>query len=865
MSVNRWKLRLSVSALALMATTAPVSAQSVWTGAIDNDWFKAGNWAPAILPTGPTWVNSDTPGPVIDGGPAVSLTGLTVIARDVGTTGSLIVRNFGSLTTESARIAFSPGSVGTVTVDSAGWHVDTSLVVASAASGALTVVNGGTVSAGTYLTIADQEIATGIVSVDGLGSTLLVGQALEVGWSGNGTLDIRNGGVVISGVGRIASGEGSSGTVTIDGAGSTWTSSDVVTIGNFGDGIVTVRNGGALSAAGSFAIAVDAQSTGALNIGAAAGDAAAAPGTVAAAIIQFGAGDGRVIFNHTSAGYAFAPAMIGDGRIDQIAGTTILTGNSGAFTGSTRVTGGQLIVNGSLAGSNITVSGGVLGGTGTLGDVGIHPGGTVAPGFASIGTLTAGNFGQAPGSVYQVELASNGTGDRINVTGLGQLIDGAVLQVVKADGGPYVLGTRYTVLTANGGISGTYVLTGDTQLTAFVGFVAAYDPNNVYVDVLQTRSFTAAAQTSNQLNTAAGLGTLPTSGSLSSAILALPSDAVAQYAFDQLSGEVHASIKSVLISDSQFVRDAAFGRLRRTSGNPGTALASTAGQTECEAATSCATIDRVTFWTRAFGSWGRWNSNGNAAALWRDTGGFYLGADVPVMEDKARAGLLVGYSRSSFQVSDRNSSGTSDNFHLGLYGGTQWGDLAVRLGVAHTWHALSTSRSIVFPGFADTAKGSYTAGTTQVFGELGYSLRMGGASFEPFANAGYVSLRTDGFSETGGAAALTSWGSVSSATFTTLGVRASTSFTLGSVEATAKASAGWRHAFGDTTPAATFAFAGGGTFTILGVPIAQDAAVVDAGFDFRLAPNATLGISYGGQFGAGALDQSVRGNLSIKF
>ena len=58
---------------------------------------------------------------------------------------------------------------------------------------------------------------------------------------------------------------------------------------------------------------------------------------------------------------------------------------------------------------------------------------------------------------------------------------------------------------------------------------------------------------------------------------------------------------------------------------------------------------------------------------------------------------------------------------------------------------------------------------------------------------------------------------------------------------------------------------GGGTFTILGVPIAQDAAVVDAGFDFRLAPNATLGISYGGQFGAGSLDQSVRGNLSIKF
>lgn len=860
MSVNRWKLHLSVSALAILATTASVSAQSIWTGAIDDNWFNAGNWAPAVLPTGPTWVNSITPGPVIDGGPAVSLTGLTVIARDAGTTGGLVVRNGGSLATESARIAFSPGSIGTVMIDAGGWNVDTSLVVASAASGTLTIVNGGTVTTGTYLTIADQEIASGLVTVDGPGSVLAVGQALEVGWAGKGTLDIRNGGVVTSGAGRIASGEGSSGVVTIDGAGSRWTSSGTVEIGNFGNGIVTVRNGGSISAAGGIAIAMDAQATSALNIGAAAGDAAAAPGTVAAATIQFGAGDGRVVFNHTSAGYAFAPAMSGDGRIDQIAGTTILTGDSAAFTGPTRVSGGQLIVNGSLAGSTVTVFGGVLGGTGTLGNVGIHPGGTVAPGFASIGTLTAANFGQAPGSIYQVELASNGTGDRINVTGVAELVNGSALQVVKADGGPYVLGTRYTVLTANGGIQGTYTLTGDTQITTFLGFVTAYDPNNVYLDVLQVRPFTAAAQTANQLSTAAGLGTLPTTGPLASAILNLPNDAAAQQAFDQLSGEVHASAKSVLLSDSQFVRDAAFGRLRSTSGSPGTAVAEAA----CEAATSCAVLDEVTFWTRGFGSWGRWNSDGNAATVWRDTGGIFVGADMPVME-VGRAGLLMGYSRTSFQVADRNSTGSSDNFHLGVYGGAQWGNIALRAGFAYTWHTLSTVRSIAFQGFADTAKGSYTAGTTQVFGELGYGLQFGRAALEPFANVAYVGLRTDGFSETGGAAALSSWGSYADAIFTTLGVRASTDFTVGGVMATAKGSAGWRHAFGDTTPGSTFAFAGGGAFTVLGVPIAQDSAVIEAGVDVRLAPNASLGLSYGGQFGSGALDQSVRGSVSIRF
>ncbi len=405
-----------------------------------------------------------------------------------------------------------------------------------------------------------------------------------------------------------------------------------------------------------------------------------------------------------------------------------------------------------------------------------------------------------PVSRSRIATASSGASDRLVVGGIAQFLNGSMLQIVKADSGPYVAGTRYTVVTAATNISGTYALTGDTQISAFLGFSAAYDNNNVYVDVLQTRSLTAAAQTANQLNAAAGLGTLPASGALSTAILNLPSDAAARVAFDQLSGEVHASIKSVLISDSQFLRDAAFGRLRSASGSPGTAMAPTVAQAECEAATSCATMDRVTFWTRAFGSWGRWNSDGNAATLWRDTGGFFLGADIPVIEDRGRVGLLVGYSRSSFQVSDRNSSGTSDNFHLGFYGGTQWGDLALRLGVAQTWHTLSTSRSIAFPGFTDTTKGNYTAGTTQVFGELGYGLQMGWAFFEPFANVGYVSLRTDGFSETGGAAALSSWGSVASATFTTLGMRASTDFTLGNVNAVAKASAGWRHAFGGTTP-----------------------------------------------------------------
>lgn len=38
-----------------------------------------------------------------------------------------------------------------------------------------------------------------------------------------------------------------------------------------------------------------------------------------------------------------------------------------------------------------------------------------------------------------------------------------------------------------------------------------------------------------------------------------------------------------------------------------------------------------------------------------------------------------------------------------------------------------------------------------------------------------------------------------------------------------------------------------------------------AGLDFAIARNATLGVAYSGQFGDRATDQSVKGNLAMKF
>ncbi|TIT50398.1 MAG: autotransporter domain-containing protein, partial [Mesorhizobium sp.] len=55
------------------------------------------------------------------------------------------------------------------------------------------------------------------------------------------------------------------------------------------------------------------------------------------------------------------------------------------------------------------------------------------------------------------------------------------------------------------------------------------------------------------------------------------------------------------------------------------------------------------------------------------------------------------------------------------------------------------------------------------------------ASFEPYANLAYVNFDADGFTEKGGAAALSSGDRSSDTAFTTLGLRASTVLTLGRI------------------------------------------------------------------------------------
>ncbi|GGA06730.1 autotransporter outer membrane beta-barrel domain-containing protein [Dyella caseinilytica] len=589
------------------------------------------------------------------------------------------------------------------------------------------------------------------------------------------------------------------------------------------------------------------------------------------ALIQSLSGAGNVelgasTLELTNASSTFAGVLADGGLVGGTGGSLIiargvetLTGIN-TFTGSTGISpAGTLVLNGSLAGS--VVDAGLLEGRGAMGG-GVVVTGAIAPGngIGTYQTLTvAGNYLQSAGSVYvgQLDLQQSGISSQILVNGKAVLAPGAMVSVVPSTGQLFNKGARYTLLTADQGLIGTYTLAGDTSLSAVLAITPLYDADHFYLDVTQQQSLMNVGQTRNQVATLTAIQALPTSSAPFIAVTNLQTDSQIRYAADQLSGEVHASAQNVFLEDSRFVRDAVTNRLREA-GPDGQNLDETSGQMVKTQANGLA------WWGQFVGSWGHEDSNGDDASMSHTLGGFLVGADMAVGSD-SRIGVVSGYTQTSIDVNQRGSNVSSDDVHLGAYAGTQLGALGLSLGAAYTQHSFDVNRLISLPSYGGPLRDSSDAYTAQLFGEADYRFHFKSFTLEPFAQGAYVRLNTDGSQEYGGPTALSMTGDNHSATYTTLGSHASTHFVFNGDFFTAHASLGWRHAFGNVQPDAVMAFANGDPFTVEGLPIARNALAVDTGIDLHVNKQATISLSYNGQIAAHAVDSGFKGGFTWQF
>ena len=548
-----------------------------------------------------------------------------------------------------------------------------------------------------------------------------------------------------------------------------------------------------------------------------------------------------------------------------IGGSVNLSGSGTSTHGGT--IGNPIIVQGDVTVGDGATLGGNLTSNGSLGG----SGGTIGPGN-SVGVQSYATSAGFTGA-YKAEVNAAGNSDLIVIRSGNFDLSGIGLTVGQENGnGGYVLNHDYTIVqTPGGSVVNTFQSTGLDS--SFAGTLVQLDPvkygaQDVKVSLSVNNSAVDAKRAGFSANQNATLdGVLSVAGRNTAADAALQSTDSGG-ALNQLSGESFASTASALLASSGLVQRTLTQRMQGNVGSgmrPG-ALTAQAGGTL--PAGSLPQSEAQPLWAQVVGNWNTLSSDGNAAKVSTDLGGVFVGGDAGVGSGW-RVGGALGYTHGNIDVDDRSSRSKVDSYTVSLYGGNSWaagkGKVNFLAGAAYTWNKVDSRRTVTVGG-NQTLRADYNGNATQVFTELGYALPVGAHSvLEPYAGLAWLSQHTQGFSESGGAAALSGQSQTDSVTTFTLGLRGKTQLAWGADKrVTLFGGLGWRHASGDTTPDRKLAFiqGGGATFRVAGAPIARNAAVVDAGLEASVGRMTSMGLSYSGQYGDGNTDHA--GMLYVK-
>lgn len=519
------------------------------------------------------------------------------------------------------------------------------------------------------------------------------------------------------------------------------------------------------------------------------------------------------------------------------AGTFTLVGDGRTVAaGPFAVNAGTLVVNANMTGSAFTVASGArLGGTGTLGSATVS--GTLAPGNG-IGTITAtGPIGFAAGSTFEVEVNAAGASDRITTSGAATLSGGTVQ--VLAQNGSYAPSTQYVIISAAGGVAGTFA--GVTSNMAFLTPSLSYPGGEVRLFLTRNDlDFADAAATPNQSATGEAIEAL---GAANPVFIALIGQSAggARAAFDALSGEIYPSLAGYLTAASRLPRNALLNAGRNAE-------------------------EGLTLWADAGGNWLEQEGdglNGTAAGEGDSTG---VQGGLTFRSGGFVGSLSVGGYDQSYDVAARFSSASANSLFVGGDVGFHSARFGVRAGYGRTFHDISIRREILFGGFG--VQGNSTEGETdQFFADAYYDLLTGPVRAVLFAGYAHVNTDLDPLTENQSAASLSVDVSEIETDIFRIGARLRGEFGGGSegVSVSPHASLAYVHTSGDRFAIAANRFAGATSpFLVAGAPLPEDAAELRLGGDL-LFGRFRVGVSYDGLIGSEWQEHGARLTAAMSF
>ncbi len=505
--------------LIVCAFASHASAQSQWKGNRSSDWGDAKNWNPKGVPDFLTNATIDTNqhGPPIIGSNDTEAANNLIVGDSH--TGKFIVDDTGFFTSANVTLGSAAGGSGTITVDRSTLFNRGGLTIGNAGTGTLDINSGARVSS-QFGTMAQTSGSHGTVTVNGTNSQWNISNALVIGFIGQASVTVSNGGIINTNIRSNGAPDGlvigqngaANGSVTVTGSDSTVANSGNLIVGKAGTGTLTISGDSSVSSSSNVSVASQAGSTGTINIGAPSGSDAAAPGVIDAASIVMGSGTAKINFNHTSNGFSFNNPITGNGSVNILAGTTIFTGDS-TYAGTTTISSGATLQLGGSLGdnnsgsivSNVTDNSTLIvarSNTSTLPGVISGSGQVLQLGAGT--TVLANNNNYTGGTTISAGTLVLGNNNTKGSAGTGAIVDNSILAVNRIDvfsleniisgnGQLQQIGPGITALKADNTFTGVTTITAGTLqlgVNGTTGSVVGTITDNSVFAVLRTNSLT---------------------------------------------------------------------------------------------------------------------------------------------------------------------------------------------------------------------------------------------------------------------------------------------------------------------------------------------------------------------------------------
>ncbi|WP_421915284.1 autotransporter domain-containing protein [Mesorhizobium sp.] len=515
------------------------------------------------------------------------------------------------------------------------------------------------------------------------------------------------------------------------------------------------------------------------------------------------------------------------------------------YTGTTTIEdGGTLTVNGSIASSSLTTveTGGTLGGTGTVGNVAVD-GGTLAPGNSS-GTLTVqGDLSMTSASAYLVDV-SPASAARVDVTGTATL-NGATLRTSYAPGS-YVA-RQYTIMTAAGGIDGTFAGPVSSNIPLSLSQTVSYDPEGTAVYLNTELNFVLpGGLNGNQQSVANALTDyFDSTGGIPIAFAALGAAGLSQAAGETATGLEQTTFSAM----DQFL--GVLGDSSVHGRTPGGDTTASIGD---------APSSRWTLWAVPFGA--SQTTDGDAgqgsSSLTTRLYGLAGGADYRLSPDTL-AGFALAAGATNFSVGDYGS-GRTDLFQAGAFIRHDIGAGYVDASLAYGWQDATTERSVGADRLEARLHPQSFAGRL----EGGYRFDTPWLDLTPYTAAQFATLALPAYGETAKSGtdtfALNYDSKNITATRAELGLRTNMSFAVEDKVFTLRGRVAWAHDFNtDRNVTATFGALPGATFVTSGAARAADALLTSASAELKFNNGWTLSGTVDGEFSSTTRSYSGRG------